>query len=497
MHGKTYVRFVKKVNQGDKVAEPDVRDVFTDPGYKIVDWCTDANCPEGTEYDFDASLDSNLTLYAKWELEEYTISYELYGGTNSESNWTSYTVESDPITFAEPTYPGNIFDGWFYDEGFTQPATGIATNTMTGNKTLYARWTQIFYTVEYLSGNDASATVVADTKYWGVPLTLKGNEFAFQREGYVQDGWSLTDGGSKVYNFGDSYSQDIGLILYPHWVAGSPVAAQYGAVTIYTYPDTHKEAVINGDYKGADTVKITSDIEVSSVTLDRTFNVKCISTLMVPFEMDASDVGGSPVYKFKTLVRGDDGRWKFKITAASKIYANTPYVVLPTATKLTFNIENPVTFNTTTESTETNSAETSEGLWEFKGTYEYTVFNSVDPLNPFYGFANEPQNEIRAGQFVRGGVGATINPMRAYLVFHMTPLQKSSKLVSNHGIALPNEIDIEIENEKGIVVETGRINTVTGEVRMDRWFDLKGRRLNSKPSVKGTYYKNGKKAIIK
>jgi hypothetical protein len=64
-------------------------------------------------------------------------------------------------------------------------------------------------------------------------------------------------------------------------------------------------------------------------------------------------------------------------------------------------------------------------------------------------------------------------------------------------ILLPDELDIEVENENGVVVQTGRLNTVTGEVRMDRWFDLKGRKLNSKPTVKGTYYKNGKRVIVK
>ena len=62
---------------------------------------------------------------------------------------------------------------------------------------------------------------------------------------------------------------------------------------------------------------------------------------------------------------------------------------------------------------------------------------------------------------------------------------------------IPDVIEIEVEDETGLVVGTGKLNTVTGEVRMDRWFDLKGRRLNSRPSTKGTYYNNGKKAIIK
>ncbi len=36
-------------------------------------------------------------------------------------------------------------------------------------------------------------------------------------DGHIQDGWSLTDGGEKEYEFGASYSQDADLLLYPHW----------------------------------------------------------------------------------------------------------------------------------------------------------------------------------------------------------------------------------------------------------------------------------------
>ena len=94
--------------------------------------------------------------------------------------------------------------------------------------------------------------------------------------------------------------------------------------------------------------------------------------------------------------------------------------------------------------------------------------------------------------------GAFINLMRAYLVYHKSAaMQKSARGNFGSGIALPDELDIEIENENGIVVQTGTLNTVTGEVRMDRWFDLKGRKLNAKPTAKGTYYKNGKRVIIK
>lgn len=41
------------------------------------------------------------------------------------------------------------------------------------------------------------------------------------------------------------------------------------------------------------------------------------------------------------------------------------------------------------------------------------------------------------------------------------------------------------------------MNIVTGKIRMDCWYDLKGRVLNSKPTARGTYYHKGKRVIIK
>ena len=52
-------------------------------------------------------------------------------------------------------------------------------------------------------------------------------------------------------------------------------------------------------------------------------------------------------------------------------------------------------------------------------------------------------------------------------------------------------------NSEGKSIGGGTLNTVTGEIRMGRWYDLQGRKLNSKPTTKGTYYHNGKRVIIK
>ena len=46
-------------------------------------------------FDFETAITKDMTLYAKWNLETYTIIYEMDGGENDESNPTSFTIESE------------------------------------------------------------------------------------------------------------------------------------------------------------------------------------------------------------------------------------------------------------------------------------------------------------------------------------------------------------------------------------------------------------------
>ena len=51
----------------------------------------------------------------------------------------------------------------------------------------------------------------------------------------------------------------------------------------------------------------------------------------------------------------------------------------------------------------------------------------------------------------------------------------------------------------GEVTAIGTLHTTTGEVTIDAkgWYDLSGRRLSGKPTVRGIYVNNGKTYIIK
>ena len=145
------------------------------------------------------------------------------------------------------------------------------------------------------------------------------------------------------------------------------------------------------------------------------------------------------------------------------------------------------------------------GYWEFRGTYNYIVSgDSSHLIGRSYGFAAQEANGVTIGQFVKLGERAWISPMRAYLVYNEgeMPQEGASSPKTAQGKAfapfsLPESMDVVIIDSEGKSIGGGTLNTVTGEIRMDRWYDLQDRKLNGKPTTKGTYYHNGKSVIIK
>ena len=223
LHGKTDVRLVKIVNEGDPVSEPNPNDIISDAGYKVAGWCEVENCTEENEYDFSRSLEGNLTLYARWNIIQFNIEYVLFNGTNG-NNPSSYTIEDADIVLADPTKTGSVFEGWFYDDAFTNPANRIDAGS-TGDKTIYAKWKQITYTIQYLSGNTIYATAKSVTKNYGETIQLNGALDEFVHGGCTQDGWSRVDYGQNGYGvdyeLGANYEDNANLKLFPHWTCNA------------------------------------------------------------------------------------------------------------------------------------------------------------------------------------------------------------------------------------------------------------------------------------
>ena len=288
------------------------------------------------------------------------------------------------------------------------------------------------------------------------------------------------------------------------------IVSKYGAVTI-TEKGSTKSAVIDATSK--EDIPTITDVKVSAVTFNRDFATNAKSTIVLPFSISVSKVRGGTFYEIARMIK-TDGKWAVGIRVLGNnatLNANTPYIVVANATNLTFSVskESPVTLNTSSmnnisidvyESADAAATPIEEDAWTFKGTYDYKVFGQMgSEFGKAYGFSGEAKDGISIGAFVRGGAGATIRPLRAYLVYEGG--QSSSKTASlNYNSAfteLPDEVDVVVLDEQNNVTECGVMNTVTGQIRMDRWYDLQGRRLNSEPTVQGTYYHNGKRVIVK
>ena len=503
-HGTTVSRYQKTVYDQDVVVPLTEGTMPHEEGYVLNSehgWCVKPECGKNDFFDFSTPISGNITLYANWDAIEYDISYENLNGANN-SNPAKYTAAGLTLENLVSVDGAQEFKGWCVDEELKNCITSIPAGT-TGDVTLYAKWEDVTYPIIYrAAGSGATGNVSQGVKYHGVPYTLLGE--SYDRPGYKQNGWTTSLDGEKVYELGAIYSENAPLTLYPHWVTNLTVT-HYGAVTINDYGD-HKEAVIDGAYTGEGVINIPNDITVSSVVFNRAFTPNTMSTLMLPFSIGKSKVKGGDIYRFKYVEMdkntGDPKTVHIGRIKTENVGANTPYLVLPTAETMTF--EGPVTFNTTTRPLENAHGTEEDSRWEFKGVYAHTDLGSVDIGYTKYAFAGEPKVGIHVGKFVELGTNANSNPMRAYLVDLESYTEAEESLNNlnkyaggrNYSRVISNFIDVEIEDENGVVA-TGKLNTVTGEFKMDCWFDLKGRKYNSKPSVKGTYYKNGKKVIIK
>lgn len=106
-------------------------------GYEFVGWTgSNGDVPEKNVIVLCDSGD-NLSYTAHWEALTYSITYHLFGGTNSNKNPSSYTTE-DTLALGSPTKNGYDFNGWFLDSGFNEEITDL--NGHYGDLELYANF---------------------------------------------------------------------------------------------------------------------------------------------------------------------------------------------------------------------------------------------------------------------------------------------------------------------------------------------------------------------
>ena len=112
----------------------------TRTGYTCKGWYDNENLTGSPVTAISNTETGNKEYWAKWEINQYTITYDLAGGT-VEGNPDTYTVEMDTFTLNTPTRPGYTFTGWSGTglDGENNMTVTIPTGS-TGNRTYTAHW---------------------------------------------------------------------------------------------------------------------------------------------------------------------------------------------------------------------------------------------------------------------------------------------------------------------------------------------------------------------
>ncbi|NLP48934.1 MAG: hypothetical protein GX345_08365 [Clostridiales bacterium] len=169
---------------------------FTKTGHIFTGWNTKAD-GSGTAYadkvNFNMGTDG-ITLYAQWQNNSFTISFNSNGGSSVPSVTEDYGTQIAPPQ--TPTKTGHSFAGWYSDSGLTTAVTW--PYTVTEDTTLHAKWTVNQYTISFnANGGDGSMS----NQFIDYNSTATLNENNYSRTGYSFNAWNTKADGS-----GDSYA---------------------------------------------------------------------------------------------------------------------------------------------------------------------------------------------------------------------------------------------------------------------------------------------------
>ena len=283
------------------------------------------------------------------------------------------------------------------------------------------------------------------------------------------------------------------------------------------------KAIIHGDTESDVYMEPGVGTMLNEIECERVFKIGVPATIVLPFPTTGMTVTGGNFYKFACVDYDETkGQWVASMTsvAANNLERNTPYIIVPTATKLEFDLHGSEVHYYTGDATVTCDC------WAFIGTYKTVRWADASipttalefdhdniEVGDYYGFAANGGTSIvtgesvAAGEFVKcSGDGTTANsafilPLRAYLRFvgdeNCPANNDTKKYTRQSGNNLPTSIAVVLRDANGEVTNVGAVSKETGEITFEGWFTTDGIKLPAEPTKSGVYIHNGKKVVVK
>ena len=207
------VHFIVKDNAPFEVKDQIVSRRITAPsvyGYDVT-WFADEACTN--PWDFTSSIYSAKTLYGKWAPHKFTVMFNTQDGGLVTSKLVDYnTITSAPTP---PTRTGYTFVGWYKDQA-GQNAWNFATDKVTADTILYAKWNINSYIVTF---NSQGGSLVSDKT--AIYNTTVGEPTAPTRTGYTFVGWYKDATGQTPWSFAtDKVTGNV--TLFAKWLQNGP-----------------------------------------------------------------------------------------------------------------------------------------------------------------------------------------------------------------------------------------------------------------------------------
>ena len=197
------------------------------PGYRFDGWYTAPN--GGNKYDFNTPLTNNVTVYAHWVGNGYTVRFAGNGATGGDTPDQAFQYNiGQNLRRNGFVRDGYTFTGWkradnqqAYGDG--QWVTNLTTQP-DGIVTMVAQWSANEAHIRYNPNPPAGKTAGGNgTPNWdghtGDTPAIRGNGWTI--DGYTFAGWTTnaTGGGTK-YAPGASWTANGTLTLYAQWTPG-------------------------------------------------------------------------------------------------------------------------------------------------------------------------------------------------------------------------------------------------------------------------------------
>lgn len=229
---------------------------------EFTSWNTKAD-GSGTSYDpgDTYNLSRSVTLYAQFSTVSFTVTYAAGDNgsgasrTATKTSGVNLTLPNSATANSYFTRAGHTVTAWSVNaDGSTTDFALGGTYSTEAADTLYPVWTIDTYAIVFAPGDDSSGSNQTSTKTYNVAFSIPSSTISntyFSRTGYTITSWSTnSDGSTSDYDFGDTYSNNSALTLYPVWTAD-------------TYTITFARGSVSGSTGSNQTATKTHDIALT------------------------------------------------------------------------------------------------------------------------------------------------------------------------------------------------------------------------------------------